>query len=193
MRGGEQVFIGVGFIRLFRRQGGQRAGRSLFQRPGVHLFALLLGKIRHRAAHPALEIDADAVMAGRTTAADVAGWLLAQRDDLPLAYSSADPERVRAAQARHGRDASAAAIEALFAETARRLVAGGVRRLVTAGGETSGAVVEGLGLAALEIGPEIDPGVPAVRAGELALALKSGNFGRPSFFAEAARVLGTGA
>lgn len=148
---------------------------------------------RHRAAHPALEIDADAVMAGRTTAADVAGWLLAQRDDLPLAYSSADPERVRAAQARHGRDASAAAIEALFAETARRLVAGGVRRLVTAGGETSGAVVEGLGLAALEIGPEIDPGVPAVRAGELALALKSGNFGRPSFFAEAARVLGTGA
>ena len=147
----------------------------------------------HRASHPALEIDVNAVIAGETTAADVAGWLLAQNDDLPLAYSSADPARVRAAPARHGREASAAAIEALFAETARRLVAGGVRRLVTAGGETSGAVVEGLSLDALEIGPEIDPGVPAVRAGGLALALKSGNFGRPGFFAEAARVLGAGA
>jgi uncharacterized protein YgbK (DUF1537 family) len=147
----------------------------------------------HRASHPALEIDVDAVIAGETTAADVAGWLLAQNDGLPLAYSSADPDHVRAAQVRHGREASAAAIEALFAETARRLVAGGVKRLITAGGETSGAVVEGLALEALEIGPEIDPGVPAVRAGDLALALKSGNFGRPTFFAEAARVLGAGA
>ena len=147
----------------------------------------------HRAGHAALEIDVDAVIAGETTAAGVAGWLLAQNDDLPLAYSSADPDRVRAAQERHGREASAAAIEALFAETARRLVAGGVRRLVTAGGETSGAVVEGLGLEALEIGPEIDPGVPAVRSGDLALALKSGNFGRRGFFDEAARVLAEGA
>ncbi len=148
---------------------------------------------RHRATHPALAIDVDAVIAGTTTADDVAGWLLARGDDLPLAYSSADPDRVRAAQARHGREASAAAIEGFFAETARRLVAGGVRRLITAGGETSGAVVEGLGLTALEIGPEIDPGVPALRAGKLVLALKSGNFGRPTFFAEAARVLAEGA
>ncbi len=146
----------------------------------------------HRARHPALEIDVDAVLAGETRAADVAAWLLAQNDELPLAYSSADPARVRAAQERHGREASAAAIEALFAETARRLVAGGVRRLITAGGETSGAVVEGLALGALEIGPEIDPGVPAVRAGDLALALKSGNFGRTGFFEEAGRVLAEG-
>jgi uncharacterized protein YgbK (DUF1537 family) len=147
----------------------------------------------HRARHPALEIDVDAVIAGEMTAEDVSGWLLAQGDDLPLAYSSADPERVRAAQERHGREVSAAAIETLFADTARRLVAGGVKRLITAGGETSGAVVEGLGLEALEIGPEIDPGVPALRAGGLGLALKSGNFGRPAFFVEAARVLAEGA
>jgi len=64
-----------------------------------------------------------------------------------------------------------------------------------AGGETSGAVVTGLGLRALEIGPEIDPGVPAMRASgrDLALALKSGNFGAPDFFEKAVRMLGTGA
>jgi uncharacterized protein YgbK (DUF1537 family) len=74
------------------------------------------------------------------------------------------------------------------------LVARGVTRLVTAGGETSGAVVEGLGLPALDIGPEIAPGVPALRGGPaLVLALKSGNFGGPDFFAEAAAILGQGA
>ncbi len=83
-------------------------------------------------------------------------------------------------------------IEELFAEVARKLVAGGVTRLVTAGGETSGAIVEGLGITALEIGPEIDPGVPAVRAtGDipLVLALKSGNFGAKDFFEKALRIL----
>ena len=81
-------------------------------------------------------------------------------------------------------------LEGLFAEVARLLVAGGVSRLITAGGETSGAVVEGLSLNTLEIGPEIAPGVPALRAsGNLVIALKSGNFGGPNFFAEAADIL----
>lgn len=145
---------------------------------------------RHRAdGHPALEIDADAVMAGTTTARTVADWLLAQ-EGLPLAYSSADPKVVAAAQERHGRGVVAERLEQLFAATARLLVAGGITRLITAGGETSGAVVEGLGVPHLEIGPEIDPGVPAVRVGPaLVLALKSGNFGAEDFFAKAAALL----
>ena len=135
---------------------------------------------------PALEIDPEAVMAGTTTARDAADWALAQTG-LPLVYSSADPESVRAVQARHGTEAVAARLDAFFAECARLLVAGGVTRLITAGGETSGAVVEGLGLDSLEIGPEIDPGVPAIRArADLVLALKSGNFGVEDFFAKAA-------
>jgi uncharacterized protein YgbK (DUF1537 family) len=142
----------------------------------------------HKARHPALEIDADAVISGATTARAAADWALAQ-DGLPLVYSSADPDAVRAVQARHGRDASAAALEGFFAELARLLVAGGVTRLISAGGETSGAVVEGLSLSQLEVGPEIAPGVPAMRAGDLAIALKSGNFGAEDFFAAAARVL----
>jgi uncharacterized protein YgbK (DUF1537 family) len=63
-----------------------------------------------------------------------------------------------------------------------------VRRLVVAGGETSGAVVQALGVDALAIGPEIDPGVPWTAAtGDvpLALALKSGNFGGVDFFGKA--------
>ena len=143
----------------------------------------------HARVQPALQLDADAVMAGQTSAEQVADWILAQ-EGLPLAYSSADPEAVQAAQRRHGGAAVANAFEALFAEVARRLVAGGVTRLITAGGETSGAVVEGLALTELAIGPEIAPGVPAIRAGEtLTLALKSGNFGAPDFFARAAAVL----
>jgi uncharacterized protein YgbK (DUF1537 family) len=147
----------------------------------------------HKAIHPAYEIDADAVMSGDLTARMVADWALAQ-GGIPLAYSSADPDAVRAVQARHGREAAAAKVEALFAELARLLVAGGITRLISAGGETSGAVVEGLGLSALAIGPEIDPGVPAMRArGDLVIALKSGNFGGTDFFVKAAGVLGAGA
>lgn len=143
----------------------------------------------HAVRHPAREIDAAAVIEGRLSAAEIADWLLAQ-DGLPLAYSSADPAKVDSVQDRHGRATAARAIEGLFAEVAARVVAGGVTRLITAGGETSGAVVEGLGLSALEIGPEIDPGVPALRARpDLVVALKSGNFGAEDFFAKADRML----
>jgi uncharacterized protein YgbK (DUF1537 family) len=79
-------------------------------------------------------------------------------------------------------------IEQTFAAAAQALVKIGFTRMIVAGGETSGAVVNGLGVTALEIGPEIDPGVPWTRSiggAELALALKSGNFGAPDFFLKA--------
>ncbi|NDW33395.1 3-oxo-tetronate kinase [Salipiger sp. PrR007] len=141
-------------------------------------------------ANPALEITADAVMEGRVTPETAAGAALDSASPM-LVYSSADPASVRAAQERYGRETIAERLESFFAETARQLVDGGVTRLVTAGGETSGAVVEGLGLTALRIGPEIAPGVPAVMAEgrDVALALKSGNFGDVDFFAKALSVL----
>jgi uncharacterized protein YgbK (DUF1537 family) len=143
--------------------------------------------VRHAAGHPAREVSAAEVMAGRVAPEDLADWALAQ-EGIPMIYSSADPARVAQDQARFGAGAVAGAIEALFAELARALVARGVTRLISAGGETSGAVVEGLGLKQLEIGPEIAPGVPVMRAGDdLLLALKSGNFGGPDFFVEAAQ------
>jgi uncharacterized protein YgbK (DUF1537 family) len=143
----------------------------------------------HAKTHPAHEVTADQVMSGTVTAQMLADWALAQ-DGLPLIYTSADPAVVADAQARFGKDRVASRIEGLFADLARALIAGGVTRLISAGGETSGAVVEGLDLTALEIGPEIDPGVPMIRAaGDLVLALKSGNFGGPDFFARAAAMM----
>ncbi len=143
----------------------------------------------HGKSNPMLEINAAQVISGSTTAETVCAWLLEQKN-IPIAYSSADPAVIKAVQDEYGREQSAAAIEVLFAEVAQQLVVAGVSRLITAGGETSGAVVEGLGLERMQIGPEIDPGVPAMRAGEdLVIALKSGNFGALDFFDKAATVL----
>ena len=144
---------------------------------------------RHAVRHPAREISAPDVIEERTTPKDIAEWLLGT-EGLPLAYSSADPDEVAKVQDRYGRAQSAAALERFFADVARLVVQGGATRVVVAGGETSGAVVEGLDLGTLEIGPEIDPGVPALRARrDLVIALKSGNFGAEDFFEKADRVL----
>ncbi|WP_048862909.1 nucleotide-binding domain containing protein, partial [Acidisphaera rubrifaciens] len=89
--------------------------------------------------------------------------------------------------------AAATLVEDALSAIAADLVRRGVRRLVVAGGETSGAVVSRLGIRQLRIGDEIDPGVPwtateaAAGTGQVAmhLALKSGNFGGDDFFLKA--------
>ena len=147
----------------------------------------------HAKSHPTLPIDVDGVMDGTVTAAQVAEFLLVNTGKAALAYSSGTPEQVKALQDRHGREHVSDTLDTLFGNTARLLLNGGVRRLVVAGGETSGAVVSALDLGALTLGAEIDPGVPAlVSTGSdpVALALKSGNFGAPDFFAKALDVLG---
>ena len=153
-----------------------------------------LGQVAlHRERHPSVNVGVDDVLSGALRAEHLVSFAQEHAGREPLIYSSDAPERVAESQRRHGAVQVAHAIEALFADTARALVDAGVRRLVVAGGETSGAVVSALGLDALEIGPEIDPGVPVVIArGErtIALALKSGNFGAPDFFSKALRSLG---
>ncbi|MEX3314356.1 3-oxo-tetronate kinase [Sulfitobacter sp. PS-8MA] len=144
---------------------------------------------QHKGAHPSMEVSADMLFGGEITAQSAADWAM-KAEGLPLIYSSADPQAVAAAQEKYGRAESAEKFEQFFAAVARIVTAEGVRKLLTAGGETSGAVVEGLSLTQLEIGPEIDPGVPALRAGAgLVLALKSGNFGSVDYFEKAARIL----
>jgi len=108
-----------------------------------------------------------------------------------LVYSTAEPARVKAVQSRLGEHAGDR-IERLLAHAARALVEeGGVRQLLVAGGETSGAVVQALDVSQLRIGPQIDPGVPWCAAtspaakGVVHLALKSGNFGTRDFFTKA--------
>ena len=146
------------------------------------------------AGQPVLALDSEAVIAGEYGISDALAWAEAALVDapeaIPLIYSSADPEAVRAIQKKHGRSLAAEAFESFFGAFATALVNDGVSRLIVAGGETSGAVVEALALPALVIGPEIDPGVPALRGGpSLTLALKSGNFGAEDFFVKAAACL----
>jgi uncharacterized protein YgbK (DUF1537 family) len=105
-----------------------------------------------------------------------------------LVYTSAAPDEVARAQERLGAQQAGEAAEALLADVARRAVDAGARRVVVAGGETSGAVIRALGIRALEVGDEIAPGVPwmlSIGEPSLSLALKSGNFGGPDFFLEA--------
>jgi 3-dehydrotetronate 4-kinase len=87
-------------------------------------------------------------------------------------------------QAELGVERAGALVEQALADVARALVAQGVRRLVVAGGETSGACVQALGIRRLRIGAQIDPGVPWCHDARLGLhlALKSGNFGGVDFF-----------
>ncbi|MGN2438856.1 3-oxo-tetronate kinase [Pseudomonas syringae] len=109
-----------------------------------------------------------------------------------LIYATSTPDEVKAVQNELGVERSGAMVEAALGEIAKGLLDAGVRRFVVAGGETSGAVVQALGVQLLQIGAQIDPGVPATvssGAQPLALALKSGNFGARDFFAKALKQL----
>ncbi len=154
-----------------------------------------------RRGHPALAIDPFRTASGEDVAAEVLAWAqpLLARGPL-LVYSTADSDAVKAVQARLGVDEAGALVERTLAAVARGLVQLGVRQLVVAGGETSGACVQALGIAQMQIGPQIDPGVPwcysplspgpAQPDGDsLHLALKSGNFGSDDFFSKAFTML----
>ena len=139
---------------------------------------------------PTLELDALATPNAEALAAQALAWAEGRLSNEPIVIAaSAPPDKVAALQAKLGRDAAGALVERAMAAIAKGLILRGVRRMVVAGGETSGAVVEALGVRRLSIGPEIDPGVPwtlAEGANEpMLLALKSGNFGGRDFFMEA--------
>ena len=144
---------------------------------------------------PVFHLDSEKAIAGKTEAKRALGWANEHLGQGPiLIASSAAPDQVAALQARHGRDAAGHAIEQTMADIAEGLVKSGVRRLVVAGGETSGAVVDRLGIPGFLVGAEIAAGVPVLRAvgaktGDMVLALKSGNFGGPEFFSDALKLM----
>ena len=147
-----------------------------------------------RAHIPTLELDALATPDAAALTAQALAWTEGKLGAVPVVIAaSATPDKVAALQQRMGRDAASEMIETAMAAIAAGLVEQGVRRLVVAGGETSGAVVARLGVNSLRIGPEIDPGVPWTYAEgsgpPMLLALKSGNFGAPDFFLKAFEVL----
>lgn len=144
--------------------------------------------------HPSYEINVAEVMEAQLPASAIVDWACENATRSPIVYTTASPQAVTAAQARFGAENVSRRLEQLIATIARQLAERGFGRLAIGGGETSGAVVEALGLESLRIGPEIAAGVPAVygsRAGRpLGLALKSGNFGEADFYDKALSVLG---
>jgi 3-dehydrotetronate 4-kinase len=196
--------IALGLPDNFRRAGTLRTigGADALPAVGGHAAvvagscsAATLAQIEHmKQTRPAFAVDPLALAAGE----DVVGRALAWASDRVtggpvLIYASAPPEEVARTQAKLGRERAGELIEHALAEIAAGVVSAGARRLIVAGGETSGAVVQRLGVKALRIGPQIDPGVPwTASLGEppLALALKSGNFGAPNFFLKALEMLG---
>ncbi|WP_230531277.1 3-oxo-tetronate kinase [Microvirga roseola] len=198
LTGGSGIALGLprNFIRAGLARGGQPQVEAV-EGPEAILVgscsrATLTQVETHAKEHPVLPIDVDAVMDGRVSPEDLQAFVKENAGCAPLIFSSSRPEQVAALQARYGRENVASRLEALFAETARLLLASGVRRLVVGGGETSGAVVSALGVRSFHIGPEIDPGVPVLVAADgkgIAMALKSGNFGAPDFFSKALKAL----
>ncbi|MEF8690105.1 UNVERIFIED_CONTAM: four-carbon acid sugar kinase family protein [Comamonas sp. A-3] len=150
--------------------------------------------------HPALALDplqiaADA-QGGRSVAEQALAWAREHIASGPvLVYSTAEPAAVKAIQERLGVEHAGALVEQTIAAVARGLVEIGVRQLIVAGGETSGACVQAMDIAQLRIGGQIDPGVPwchalsPVAPQGLHFTLKSGNFGTEDFFTKAFTML----
>jgi uncharacterized protein YgbK (DUF1537 family) len=145
-----------------------------------------------KARGAAFRVEPLRLAAGDDLAAGALAWAASRADQPILVYATAPADDVRAVQAKLGAAQAGELVERCLARVAQGLVAQGVRKLVVAGGETSGAVVNALGVRLLRIGPQIDPGVPwtfSVGDPQLALALKSGNFGAADFFAKALEML----
>ncbi|MFC7029942.1 nucleotide-binding domain containing protein, partial [Nonomuraea rubra] len=142
------------------------------------------------AGRPAYRLDALADQNADSLARAALAWYDTLRQDTgaPLIYSSLEPAKLRRVQEALGAERSASILEAAIGRIARGLVERGVTRLITAGGETSGAVVSALGVPGGVIGAEATRGVPWIfTPSGPALLLKSGNFGDPRLLLEASR------
>lgn len=148
------------------------------------------GQVEHwRKKRPSFALDPLLLANGRDQVGEAIAWAQDLIHAGPvLIYASAEPDSVKQAQQKLGIEAAAQIVEAALSTVAVGLYHMGVRKLVVAGGETSGAVVKALGIKALRIGAMIDAGVPwtlGLRDDPVALALKSGNFGSVDFFEKA--------
>jgi uncharacterized protein YgbK (DUF1537 family) len=192
--------VALGLPQNFRQQGllhAQDAARDLPQTEGLR--AVLCGSCSEATqaqladliarGTPAYAIDPLRLAQGEDIVREVIAWAKPKISDGPVVvYATAAPEQVKAIQAQLGVEKAGLLVEHALANIAKQLVDLGVRQLIVAGGETSGAVVTALGVESLRIGPQIDPGVPwtvGLSTPPVALALKSGNFGSVDFFTKA--------
>ena len=120
-------------------------------------------------------------------------WIGEQDPSVPIViYSSTDPETVLKIKETLGQDKAGLVVERAMGTIAKDLVKRGFRKLIIAGGETAGSIVQALDISGLKIGPEIDLGIPwteTINEPNIAIALKSGNFGTRDFFLKAFEML----
>lgn len=135
---------------------------------------------------PTLRLSVDELSRGTKTVESTLKWAQSHLISGPVLIT-ADTAAIQQAQASLGTRTAARAVESGLAAIAVALISAGVRRLIVAGGETSGAVADALGLQELRVGPSICPGVPWVFSDDppAAFAFKSGNFGAAGFFSDA--------
>ncbi|MDU0305989.1 3-oxo-tetronate kinase [Rhizobium sp. 10PS4] len=199
--------LGLGLARALVRSGRISSGGATTTdaiRPVGGLSAIVAGSCSKATLHqldiaersmPVLRLDPERLLADPDEIAAAISWAGDRISAGPVIIAaSAAPETVSRLQSLYGREASGHAIETATSIIAAELVERGVRRLVIAGGETSGAAVDRLAIPAFLIGPEIAPGVPVLRTignaqGDMLLALKSGNFGGEDFFTAALAVM----
>ncbi|CNH50830.1 Hrp-dependent type III effector protein [Yersinia frederiksenii] len=140
---------------------------------------------RQFAAHFALDVER-CIAADPAYIRQIADWVEQHLADsfAPLVSATQPPAEISVIQQQYGEQRASLAVEETFAQLTRQLLERGVNIFIVAGGETSGTVVNQLGVNILEIGKSIAPGVPWVRDAQLGLmmALKSGNFGNDDFF-----------
>ncbi|MGO8073219.1 3-oxo-tetronate kinase [Rhizobium leguminosarum] len=195
--------LGLGLARALVRSGRISTGGATTTdaiRPVGGFSAIVAGSCSKATLHqldvaersmPVLRLDPERLLAGPDEIAAAISWAGDRISAGPVVVAaSAAPETVSRLQSLYGREASGHAIETATSIITAELVERGVRRLVVAGGETSGAAVDRLAIPAFLIGPEIAPGVPVLRTvgnaqGDMLLALKSGNFGGEDFFTAA--------
>ena len=122
---------------------------------------------------------------------EVTDWTIKNKKKNPMLYTSSKPEEVKKNQKKFGQEFIAEKIEKFFQTLVSKLYRENFKKIVAAGGETSGAVVKGLGIKELQIGEEISAGVPTMwdPNRSIKIALKSGNFGQKDFFSRALKLL----
>jgi uncharacterized protein YgbK (DUF1537 family) len=153
------------------------------------------GQVTHfiNAGGVSLKIVPRLLVDGHQTVEGLSRFIKNNRNRDIMLYSSDEPYTVAKNQ-KLGKERIAKLIEGTFAQTTQAAVGSGFRRIIVAGGETAGAVIQTLGYSGFLVGQAVAPGVPVmtpIEAPDIRMVLKSGNFGEVDFFTKAACVMRT--
>ena len=191
--------IALGLPKIFKKQGLIKKNNKIL--PKINSYSIIisgscsnttLSQIKnYKNKHPSLSLEPEKIINDLEYLRKVINWVIKNKKNKPLLYSSSKPDIVKKNQKEYGKDLIASKIESFFQDVVSELYEEDFKKIVSAGGETSGAVVKGLGIEELQIGQEISAGVPIMWEPNksIKIALKSGNFGQEDFFSRALKML----